>query len=106
MEEDPSWVRDPENPDAILALPEYAVQLGCLNFLRQVGYRAERDFTYLKRFRGGEDLMWERAYQCLERLRHAFMVRWSLNPTMRELSWGCALKLTGCVLLKCYKVLG
>ncbi|KAL2129311.1 hypothetical protein VTI74DRAFT_7957 [Chaetomium olivicolor] len=72
-EDDPSWVRDPKNPDAILALPEYAVQLACLNFLRQVGYRAERDFTYLKRFSGGEDLVWERAYQCLERLRHAIM---------------------------------
>jgi hypothetical protein len=79
-EDDPSWVRDPQNPDAILALPEYAVQLACLNFLRQVGYRAERDFTYLKRFSGGEDLVWERAYQCLERLRHAISVRWFLTP--------------------------
>ncbi|SPQ23033.1 64a0ad20-e7e3-43d1-b9e2-d08983336c34 [Thermothielavioides terrestris] len=69
----PTWVRNPEDPDSILALPEYAVQLGCLNFLRQVGYRTSRDYTHLKAFQGGEDLVWERAYQCLERLRQAVM---------------------------------
>ncbi|KAK3688792.1 hypothetical protein B0T22DRAFT_407429 [Podospora appendiculata] len=75
--DDPTtWARDPNNSDAILALPEYAVQLGCLNFLRQLGYRSERDFNALKAFQGGDALVWERAYQCLERLRQAIMC-WS-----------------------------
>ncbi|CDM35653.1 Protein of unknown function DUF3328 [Penicillium roqueforti FM164] len=71
--DDPDWIRDPHDTSNLLALPEYAVQLGCLNFLRQVGYRSDRDFTYLKSFQGDDSLVWARAYQCIERLRHAIM---------------------------------
>ncbi|GAQ47691.1 hypothetical protein CBS76997_1563 [Aspergillus niger] len=71
--DDPAWVRDPGDASAILALPEYAVQLGCLNFLRQLGYRSDDNFTHLPSFQGENSLVWDRAYQCIERLRHAIM---------------------------------
>jgi len=72
--DDPAWVRDPQNPDSVLALPEYTVQLGCLNLMRQMAYRLERNYSRLAAFRGNESLAWERTYQCAERLRQAFMV--------------------------------
>jgi len=71
---DSAWIRDPHNNNNILALPEYSVQLGCLNFLRQLGHRADRNFTHLAAFQGSDSLVWERAYQCIERLRQAVMV--------------------------------
>jgi hypothetical protein len=65
--EDAEWVRGPVDPASILALPEVFVQLGCVNFLRQLSYSNERDFSHLPSFQGGISKVWERAHQCLER---------------------------------------
>ena len=72
-EEDAEWVRDPAGSESILALPEVFVQLGCINFLRQLSYSNERDYTHLACFQGGSSVVWQRAYQCLERLRQMVM---------------------------------
>ncbi len=58
----------------MLALPEYAVQLGCLNLMRQTAYRLDRDYTNLAAFKGNESLIWERQYQWAEPVRQALMV--------------------------------
>ncbi|KAK0702771.1 hypothetical protein B0H67DRAFT_604467 [Lasiosphaeris hirsuta] len=81
--DDPAWVRDPRNPDSVLALPEYAVQLGCLNLMRQTAYRLDRDYSNLAAFKGNESLVWERTYQCAERLRQAFMCWSDVTPVGR-----------------------
>ncbi|TVY64238.1 hypothetical protein LSUE1_G008771 [Lachnellula suecica] len=72
--DDEDWIRDPEDSNAILAIPEYAAQLGCLNFLRQWTFSPYRDYTYLASHQGGNETLWKRSHQCLERLRQAFMV--------------------------------
>ncbi|KAK4240936.1 hypothetical protein C8A03DRAFT_41566 [Achaetomium macrosporum] len=75
--DDGDWIRDPEDPDAILGIPEYAAQLGCLNYLRQWSYSAQRDYSYLASFQSSDRVaQWERAHRCLERLRQAVMC-WS-----------------------------
>ncbi|RYC61794.1 hypothetical protein CHU98_g4406 [Xylaria longipes] len=75
------WVHAPGDETTILAIPEYAAQLGCLNFLRQWSYWPRDsgmyyDYSYLAAFQGGEELILERTHQCLERLRQAVMC-WS-----------------------------
>ena len=89
--DDFSWIRHPKDPNSLLALPEVFVQLGCLNFLRQWSYSADRDFSYLASFQGEDPVVWDRAHQCLERLREAVMC-WAdtgvllkyFNPSPKE----------------------
>jgi hypothetical protein len=72
--DDPEWIRHPSEPDLILGIPEYAAQLGCLNYIRQWSYSAQRDFSYLASFQGDDRAaQWERTHRCLERLRQAVM---------------------------------
>ncbi|KAK7943316.1 uncharacterized protein PG986_012429 [Apiospora aurea] len=80
--DDASWVRHPGDANQILALPEYAVQLGCLNLLRQWSFSPQRDawaqnpkmdYSYLASFQGDEPIVWERMHQCLERIKQALM---------------------------------
>lgn len=67
-----SWIRDPNDQDSILALPQVFVDLGCLNFLRQWSSKFDdHDYSNLKSFQGGQKLVDDRAHQCLERLRHS-----------------------------------
>ncbi|EPE30615.1 hypothetical protein GLAREA_03582 [Glarea lozoyensis ATCC 20868] len=67
----PLWIRDPNNRDSVLALPQVFVDLGCLNFLRQWSSKFDHDYSYLKVFQDGDKTVNDRAHQCLERLRHS-----------------------------------
>jgi Mycotoxin biosynthesis protein UstYa len=87
--EDAEWVRDPVDPASILALPEVFVQLGYVNFLRQLIYRNKRDYGHLPSFQGSILNVWERAHQCLERLRQTVMC--GADTVANRLRFGCEL---------------
>jgi hypothetical protein len=69
-------------------MPEMFFQLECLNFLRQVTYKDEYDYTQEPNFQGGQDVFWRRIDVCLQTLRRAMMCVADTTP------WLLALKET------------
>jgi hypothetical protein len=66
-----------------LALPEVFVQLNCVNFLRQVGWREKYDYSHLALFQDSEKALLRRVDQCLEKLRKALMCWSDITPQLK-----------------------
>jgi hypothetical protein len=69
-----------------LAVLEVFVQLDCLDLIRQLSRRDQRDYSNLPAFQIGKTSVWHRAHQCIERLRQNVMCWEDTSLILQEIN--------------------